>query len=291
MGDVLQLLLAGCATGAIYALPAMGFVLVWQASGTINFAQGEFVMLPAFAMLAGLNAGLPLVLSFLLTLVVSALVLGAAFKRLVVAPLARYGVLSMVVGTLGFSLAVKHAVRVGYSAEAQPFPQVFQQGVWTLLGQRVSISDVWTLAVAVMLLVGLHAFLNRTLFGRSMQACAQNPESALVLGIDVRRTVLATFVINALLATSAALLITPVWFARFDMGEAIGLKAFFAAIVGGFNAVRGALLGGILLGVLENFAGAYVSPAYRDGVALLLFIGVILLRPEGLLGTAVERKI
>lgn len=290
MGDLLQLLMAGCATGTIYALPAMGFVLVWQASGTINFAQGEFVMLPAFAMLAGMHFGLPLWLAFLMALAASAVLLGGVFKKLVVAPLGRSGVLPMVVGTLGFSVAVKHAVRVGYSAEAQPFPQVFPQGVWSLLGQRVSISDVWTLAVAAALLAGLHVFLNRTLLGRSMRACAENPDAALVLGIDVQRMVVATFAINALLAACAALLVTPTWFARFDMGDAIGLKAFFAAIIGGFNQMRGALLGGILLGVLENLAGAYVSAAYRDGVALLLFVAVILLKPEGLLGTSVERR-
>jgi branched-chain amino acid transport system permease protein len=129
------------------------------------------------------------------------------------------------------------------------------------------------------------------LFGRSMQACAQNPDAARVLGIDVHRMILATFVINALLAACAALLIAPVWFARFDMGDAIGLKAFFAAIIGGFNQMRGALLGAVLLGILENLAAAYISPAYKDGVALVLFVLVILFRPEGLLGTSEERKV
>ncbi|MCZ7566210.1 MAG: branched-chain amino acid ABC transporter permease [Burkholderiales bacterium] len=291
MADLVQLLVSGCATGAVYALAAMGFVLLWQTSGTINFAQGEFVMLPAFAMLAGLALGLPLPLAFLASLVVAALVLGAAFKRVVVDPLVRAGVLPLVVATLGLSLAAKHAVRVGFSAEAQPFPQIFPEGVWNVLGVRVSAADVGTLLVAGALLAALHLFITRTLFGRSMQACAQNPDAARVLGIDVAGMILATFVINALLAACAALLVTPVWFARFDMGEAIGLKAFFAAIIGGFNQMRGALLGGILLGVLENLAAAYLSAQYKDGVALALFVLVILFRPEGLLGRAEERKV
>jgi branched-chain amino acid transport system permease protein len=291
MAEFLQLLVSGCATGAIYALAAMGFVLLWQTSGTINFAQGEFVMLPAFAMFAGLHLGLPLPLAFLFALVAAALLLGVAFKRVVVDPLVRSGVLPLVVGTLGLSLAVKHAVRVGYSAEAQPFPEIFPGTVFDVLGARFSASDLGTLLVAGILLAALHLFITRTLFGRSMQAAAQNPDAARVLGIDVERTLLAAFVINALLAACAALLVTPTWFARFDMGDAIGLKAFFAAIIGGFNQMRGALLGGVLLGVLENFAAAYISPAYKDGVALVLLVFVILFRPEGLLGKAEERKV
>jgi branched-chain amino acid transport system permease protein len=291
MTDLVQLLASGCATGAVYALAAMGFVLLWQTSGTINFAQGEFVMLPAFAMLAGLQLGLPLPLAFLLTLTASALVLGAGFQRLVVQPLVRADALPLVVATLGLSLALRHAVRVGYSAEAQPFPPIFPGGVFAVAGVRVSAADLGTILAAGAILALLHAFITRTLFGRSMQAAAQNREAAHVLGIDVRRTVQATFVINALLAAVVALLVTPVWFAKFDMGDAIGLKAFLAAIIGGFNQVRGALLGGVLLGVLENLAAAYVSPAYRDAVALALFVVVILVRPEGLLGRATERTV
>jgi len=291
MSDIVQLVASGCATGAVYALAAMGFVLLWQTSGTINFAQGEFVMLPAFAMLAGLRAGLPLPIAFVVTLLAAGLVLGAGFKRAVVDPIVRSGVLPLVVATLGLSLAVKNAVRVGYSAEAQPFPQVLPGGTWSLLGVHISIADLGTLVIAGALLAGLHWFITRTLFGRSMQACAQNPDAAHVLGVDVRRMILATFVINALLATCVALLVTPVWFAKFDMGDGVGLKAFFAAIIGGFNQMRGALLGGLLLGLLENLAAAYVSPAYKDAVALMLFVVVILFRPEGLLGRAQERTV
>jgi branched-chain amino acid transport system permease protein len=124
-----------------------------------------------------------------------------------------------------------------------------------------------------------------------MQAVAQNSEAATVLGIDVRRMILYVFLINALLAAVAALLITPVYLAKFDMGDTIALKAFYAAIIGGFNQARGALLGGVLVGLLENLMGAYVSPAYKEGVALMLFLVVILVRPEGLLGKAEERKV
>jgi len=139
--------------------------------------------------------------------------------------------------------------------------------------------------------LGLQTFLNRTMTGRAMQAVAQNAEAATVLGIPVKRMVLYTFLINALLATVTALLVAPTYLVKFDMGDSLGLKAFYAAIIGGFNQTRGALLGGVLVGILENLTGAYVSPAYKEGVALMLFLAVIILRPEGLLGKVQERKV
>jgi len=291
MGDFVQLIVSGTATGAIYALAALGFTLLWQAAGVINFAQGEFVMLPAFAMLFFIAVGSPLWIAFLLTCVIAAVVLGAGFKRLIVDPLIKHGVIPLVIATLGLSIAVKSAVRAGYSAEAHPFPSPFPSGQLSLAGINVSYADIGTLVLAGAIVIALQAFINKTVTGRAMQAVAQNTEAAKVLGIDVKRMVLYVFVINAVLAVVAALLVTPTYLAKFDMGDSIGQKAFFAAIIGGFNQTRGALLGGVLIGVLENLVGFYVSPAYKEGVALVLFLLVILFRPEGLLGKSEERKV
>jgi branched-chain amino acid transport system permease protein len=291
IGDFLQLVISGTATGAIYALAALGFTLLWQASGTINFAQGEFVMVPAFVTLLGLSFGLPLWLAFVLACAASMLVLGAGFKLVVVDPLIRHGTIPLVIATLGLAIGVKNLVKAGYSAEAHPFPNIFSDRLVAFLGLKISLYDIGTLVLAGAIVLGLQAFLNRTITGRAMQAVAQNTESATVLGINVRRMVLYVFLVNALLAAVAALLVTPTYLAKFDMGDTIGLKAFYAAIIGGFNQTRGALLGGVLVGVLENLMGAYVSPAYKEGVALMLFLVVILFRPEGLLGKAEERKV
>jgi branched-chain amino acid transport system permease protein len=291
VGDFLQLVISGTAVGAIYALAALGFTLLWQASGTINFAQGEFVMVPAFVTLFGLAYGAPLWLAFVMACIAGMVLLGAGFKTLVVDPLRRHGVIPLVIATLGLSIGIKSLVKVGYSAEAHPFPNVFPDTLLDIGGLRVSVYDIGTLVFAGAIVFGLQAFLNRTITGRAMQAVAQNTESATVLGIDVKRMVLYVFLINALLAAVAALLVTPTYLAKFDMGDVIGLKAFYAAIIGGFNQTRGALLGGVLVGVLENLTGAYLSPAYKEGVALMLFLVVILFRPEGLLGRAEERKV
>ena len=291
MGELIQLLVSGVATGSIYALAALGFTLLWQASGTINFAQGEFVMLPAFGMLFCIAAGAPLWLAFVLTCAAASLVLGWGFKRTIVDPLIRHGVIPLVIATLGLSIALKTLVRAGYSAEAHPFPSPFPAGQFALAGVNISYADVGMLLIAGAIVISLQAFVSRTVTGRAMQAVAQNTDAARVLGIDVKRMVLYTFLINAVLAVVAALLITPTYLAKFDMGDSIGQKAFFAAIIGGFNQTRGALVGGVLIGVLENVVGFYVSPAYKEGVALMLFLVVILFRPEGLLGKPEERKV
>jgi branched-chain amino acid transport system permease protein len=291
MTDFFQLVFSGMATGSIYALAALGFTLLWQASGTINFAQGEFVMLPAFTMLALMAVGVPLPLAFVLTCAVAVVVLGWAFKRGIADPLLRFGLMPIVVATIGLAIAARNGVRAGYSALAHPFPSLFADKLFNLFGVTITLADVGTLALALALVVGTQAFLNKTVTGRAMQAVAQNTESATVLGINVPRMVFYTFAINAVLACAAALLVTPTYLAKFDMGESLGNKAFFAAIIGGFNNSRGALLGGVIVGVAENLAAAYISPAYKDAVALVIFMAVILFKPQGLLGKKVERKV
>jgi branched-chain amino acid transport system permease protein len=291
MTDFLQLLFSGMATGAIYGLAALGFTLLWQASGTINFAQGEFVMLPAFVMLAFASFGAPLLVSFALTCIVAVAVLGWAFKRGIADPLLRFGLMPIVVATIGLAIAMRNGVRAGYSAEAHPFPSLFADKLFNVSGVTVSLADVGTLVLALILVFATQAFLQKTVTGRAMQAVAQNTDSATVLGINVPRMIFYTFAINALLACAAALLVTPTYLAKFDIGEPLGTKAFFAAIIGGFNNSRGALLGGLIVGVSENLAAAYVSPLYKDAVALLVFMLVILFKPQGLLGQKIERKV
>jgi branched-chain amino acid transport system permease protein len=291
MTDFFQLFFSGLATGSIYALAALGFTLLWQASGTINFAQGEFVMLPAFIMVILLSAKVPLALAFLAACAMSVLVLGWSFKRGLVDPLFKYGMMPIVVATIGLSIALRNGVRAGYSSEPHPFPQIFPDKLFNLGGVTVSAGDIGTFVFALGLVLLVQAFLSRTVTGRAMQAVAQNTESATVLGINVPRMILYTFAINAVLAAAAALLVTPTYLAKFDMGESLGTKAFFAAIIGGFNNSRGALLGGLIVGVCENLAAAYVSPAYKDAVALVIFMIVILFKPQGLLGRKEERKV
>ena len=292
MSGLIQLLVAGVATGAIYALIAVGFVLVWQTSQTINFAQGEFVMVPAFFVLAAMKFGgasFPVALA--VGLAVSLLVLGVLFKRVVVDPVLRHGVLPLVISTISLALLMKEGVKEFYAAEAQPFPALWADRNLDLAGAAISVQNIAIIGLVVVVVVALQWFLGGTRTGRAMQATAQNPTLARVLGVRVDRMILYTFLINAGLVALASVLVSPIYLAKFTNGETLGLAAFVAAIVGGFNQVRGAILGGVLLGVLDNVVAAYLSAPYRAAIPLFLLIVVILVRPQGLLGRAEERTV
>ncbi len=292
MVDFLQLLVAGLATGGIYALVAIGFVLLWQTSQTINFAQGEFVMLPAFFVLAGMKfAGLSFAAALALGLLVSVLVLGLLFKRVIVDPVIRHGVLPLVISTIALAIFMKEGVKEFYAADAQPFPAAWATTNVSIGGIVVSGQSLVIIGVAVLAVGLLQFFLMRTRTGRQMQATAQNPDVARILGIPIERMVLLTFVINAVLVALASFLISPIYLAKFTNGETLGLVAFVAAIVGGFNQVKGAIVGGLLLGVIDNLVAVYLSAQYRSAIPLFLLIVVILFRPQGLLGRAEERTV
>jgi len=291
MASFIQLLVSGLATGAIYALIAVGFSLLWQTSQTINFAQGEFVMLPAFFMLAAMNAGAPFWLAALIGIALSVLILGWLFKVMIVDPMLKYGVLPLVISTIALSLFLKEAAKDFYSAQAQPFPTLVPATDLDVFGAVVSTQSLAVLLAAIVTVVALHLLLHKTRLGRSMQATAQNPTLARVLGIPVERMVLYTFLLNGVLVAIASILITPIYLAKFTNGEVLGMAAFLAAIIGGFNQVRGAILGGLILGVLDNLSAVYISSQYRGAFPLLILIAVILLRPHGLLGRAEERTV
>jgi len=291
MASFIQLLVSGLATGAIYALIAVGFTLLWQTSQTINFAQGEFVMLPAFFVLAALNFGAPFWLAALIAIALSVAILGLMFKLVIVDPMLKHGVLPLVISTIALSLFLKESAKDFYSSQAQPFPALVPPIDLHFLGAVISLQSVTVLAVAIVTVMALHLMLNNTRLGRMMQATAQNPTLARILGVPVNRMVLYTFLINGVLVAIASILISPIYLAKFTNGETLGMAAFLAAIIGGFNQVRGAIVGGVILGVLDNLSAAYISSQYRAAFPLIILIVVILWRPQGLLGRVEERTV
>lgn len=292
MAIFVQLLVAGIATGAVYALVASGFALLWQTSGTINFAQGEFVMISGFIILAVMSwFAVGVVPAFIITIPIVVFVFGFVFKRVLVQPLIKYGDFPLVIATIGLAILLKEVTKIIWGGNALSFPDVVDDQILRFAGVRVSLADLVTIGIATAIILLFQWFLNYTFLGRSMEATAQNPDVARILGLNVDRMILFTFLINAVLVTVGALLITPSYFAKFSNGEGLGLLAFMAAIVGGFNQVRGALIGGFLIGILENLGGFYISSEYRTAFPLILFILVILFKPEGLFGRKEERTI
>ena len=281
--------MAGISIGAIYAMIALGFVLLWQTSNTINFAQGEFVVLPAFVMVFFyLILKWPFVPAFMMTVAVSTFLLGWVVRKVLITRLLEQGLLPLIIATIGLALFIRYSLQVFWTPLGLYFPPVFPRFTIHLGPLSLPMEELLNLVTAGLMILAVHLFITRTKLGWGMQAIAQNRSLAAVLGIDVSRLVTLTFVLNAALAAGAAILIAPIYLVKYDIGISLGLKAFYAAIIGGFNQIRGALLGGLLVGIVETLCAAYISNEFRDGYALIILIFVLMLKPEGIWGKKEE---
>jgi branched-chain amino acid transport system permease protein len=197
-------------------------------------------------------------------------------------------VLPLVIATIGLSLLIRYSLQQFWTPLALPFPAIFSREPIRLGTIIFSLEEIGNILFAAVVIALLQLFISRTKLGWAMQAVAQNRTLASVLGINVARLVTITFVLNAALTAVAAILIAPVYLVKYDIGVSLGLKAFYAAIIGGFNQIRGALLGGLLVGVVETLSAAYISSHFRDAFALIILIAVLLLKPEGIWGVKEE---
>jgi branched-chain amino acid transport system permease protein len=290
MGLIPQLMFTGLGIGAVYALVALGFVLIFRATSVVNFAQGEFSMIAAYLMVVfAVDLGWPYWLSFLLALLGMA-ALGAIFNLGVYYPLRHRSYLPVIISTIGASILMTNSTLALYG----PQPQVlsgwfdtpgFQLGPVYLDAQYVLI------IVVTLILVGFQYWLfEHTLFGKRLQATSQDKEMAALLGIRVSRMIMFTFVYSALLGGVAGILVAPILFVSIQMGSTIALKAFAATIIGGFGDVAGAIIGGLALGLIETFGAAYISVPFKDGFAFFVLILFLVFRPQGIFGERVSEK-
>ena len=280
-----QLIIGGTASGILYSLIAMGFSLLWQTSQTINFAQGDFVAASAFIMLIFYSLlHLPYFLSLLLTLIATVFILGYFFKKAIVQRILEKGLMSIICATIAISLLIQNSI-ILYSPESQIFPSLIKEGTISILNAKLSYLDIFNIVFAFFIIILLQLFLKKTKIGKALKAIAQNRETANILGIDVPKMIMLAFIINAVLTVFAAILVSPIYAAKYSMGSALGLRAFYAAIIGGFNQMRGALLGGLLIGYIEVLTTGYITAEYSEAIILLIVIAVILLKPEGIWGT------
>jgi len=285
MADFLQLIISGTATGAIYALCALGFTLLWQASGTINFAQGEFVMLPAFVMLFFINtAGLPVWMAFLLTCLVAMLLLGYTFKRAIVDPLIRHGVIPLVIATLGLSYALKGVVRAtGFGDTPRSFPSAVGDGSVTLGQASLTHLDIAIFSTALTVMALFFWMFNYTKTGRAMRAVGMNRRAAQLVGINLSRVQMLVWGLSGAISAVAAVLIAPKLLITADMGVVVTL-AFAAAIVGGFTSLPGAVVGGFIIGITENLVGLFISSRAINVAPFAVIMLVLIFKPQGLFG-------
>jgi branched-chain amino acid transport system permease protein len=290
MGIALQLLFTGLGVGSIYALVALGFVLIYRATNVVNFAQGDFAMLGAFAMVVlCIDLGLPYWAGLLITVAFMA-AFGALFNLGVYYPLRHRTFLPVIISTIGASILLENGVLAAYGPRPQSLPGVFQSQGFNI-GEVFFDSQYLTiLAVTVVLVILQYLFFERTLIGKKMQAVSQDKEMASLLGIPVASMIMLTFVYSATLGGIAGILVAPILFVSVNMGASIALKAFAASIIGGFGDVTGAIVGGLALGVIETFGASYISVPYKDAFGFLVLFVFLLFRPQGIFGERIAEK-
>ena len=290
MGIPLQLLFTGLGIGSIYALVALGFVLIYRATNVVNFAQGDFAMLGAFGMVVSIvDLGLPYWLGIVVSLL--ALVLfGALFNLGVYYPLRNRSFLPVIISTIGASIFLENGVLAAYGPHPQSLKGFFSVKGFAIGPVFLDSQYLLILAVTALMVWLEYLLFERTLLGKKMQATSQDKEMASLLGIPIAAMIMLTFVNSALLGGLAGILVAPVIFVSVSMGSNIALKAFAASIIGGFGDVRGAVGGGVALGVVETFGAGYISVPYKDAFAFLVLFVFLLFRPQGIFGERIAEK-
>jgi branched-chain amino acid transport system permease protein len=284
-----QIVVGGVATGCIYAVVGLGFTLVYRTLRMVNFAQGHVFMAGTFlGLILATRWQLPAVPLLLLVAAVS-FGIGMLLDRVVFRRLYHDHVV-MVVGTIGLGIILQNTVRL-FFPEPVPFPKVFGERVLSLGTARFQESYVWVVILTVLLVALLHSLFTYTRPGRALRAVAADAEIAGTVGVKVSAAIGQTFGLSFAVAAVAGVLIGPLYFVSFDMGDMVGLKAFCAAVLGGINSIPGTIAGGVILGLLEALAAGYVSSAYKDLVAFAILLIMLACRPTGILGYETPVKV
>lgn len=284
MQEVLQYLFSGITNGAIYAVIALGFSILFNATELINFAHGEFVMLGALCLVtfwSGLHLPLPLALVLSMAAVGGA---GWLFQRLAIHPVRRPDHIVLVIITVGASIFFRGVGMLVWGKDAHAVPAFTPLASLEVAGAVLTSQSLVIVATAALLALGLHLFFRRTLTGKAMEACAISRRAAWLTGIPAQRMILLAFVLSTVIGGLAGLIIAPVTMSSYDMGTVLGLKGFCAAMLGGLGSLWGAVLGGLLLGVLESLSVGLVNSGLKDATAFLLLLAILYARPSGLLG-------
>jgi branched-chain amino acid transport system permease protein len=288
---LLLYLVAGVTYGIIYAIVAIGFNIIYNTTGIINFAQGEFVMLGGMTAVT-LNAFLPLpaaiVLAVILTMAVGALI-EIIFIRWLVSP----SVLRMIIITIGISIVVREAALHIWHEGVRALPYFTGNEITSvsLAGVRMSPQVLWVLGICSVMVVALNLFFHYTFLGRQMRACASNREAARLCGISAKNMVTLSFVLSAGIGALAGCVISPITYVQYDSGTGLAIKGFAVAILGGLGNSMGAVAAGLLLGVLESFSIMVMPTAYKDAIAISIMLGVLFVRPSGLFGSREAAKL
>ncbi len=287
---ILDPLIGGIAMGCIYSLIALGYNMIIRAMNLLHFAQGEVMMVGALSGVTLVSVlRVPYLLAIPLVMVLCAL-LALALDACAYRPVRRRNapIINLIIATLGVSILLSNAAILVWGAEPIRYPAMYGTAAWMLGPVRIPPQFLAPLIIGGLLMVGLQLFFSRSLTGVAMRAAAQDRDTARLMGINIERMIRYTFAISGAMAGAAGALLGPIIFASFNMGEIIGIKAFVAATLGGLGSMPGAMVGGILFGIIETFGALWISSGYKDAIGYAIMIAILLVAPTGLFGRRVR---
>jgi branched-chain amino acid transport system permease protein len=290
MSELLQFLLSGITVGAVYALVALGFTIIFNASGVINFAQGEFVMLGGMSTVFLLDAGVPMLPAAGAAILIAGAV-GVALNKLAIQPARGASVVSLIIITIGASIFLRGAAQIVFDKQIHRFASFSGDAPFVIGGATILPQSLWVIAGAVAVFAGLYVFFTRSLIGKAVLATANNPLAARLVGVNTNFVMTLSFALSAAIGAFAGVLVTPVTMTSYDVGIALALKGFAAAVLGGMGNPFGALAGGLLVGLIEAMTAGYISSDYKDAAAFIVILGVLFVMPNGLFGRATVERV
>jgi branched-chain amino acid transport system permease protein len=283
LAEFLQFLFSGLTVGATYALAALGFAIIYNSSRVINFAQGEFIMLGGMSAVALTGLGIPLSVSIVLAIAVAGAV-GALIEKFAIEPAGRADVVPLIIITIGASLVVRGLVQVVLGKGTHALGAFSGEKPFVIAGATLLPQSLWVMGVATLVVAALGWFFGYTRLGKAMLATSHNTLAAELVGINTRSILLLSFVLSGALGAVGGILLAPITYTSYDVGIMLGLKGFVAATLGGLGSGMGAVVGGLLLGVLEAMTAGYISSAYKDAMPFVLILLVLFFMPSGLFG-------
>ncbi|MGA8056312.1 MAG: branched-chain amino acid ABC transporter permease [Burkholderiales bacterium] len=290
LAQFLQFLFSGVTVGATYALAALGFTLIYNASHVINFAQGEFIMLGGMLTVFFLASGLPMPVAVLLAILIPAAV-GVLLEKLAIEPAKDAEVVALIIITIGASLVIRGLTQVWLGKGTHALPPFSGDEPIDILGATLQPQSLWVLGVTAAVVAALWYFFSRTLAGKAILATSYNPLAARLVGINTSWVLFVSYALAGALGAIGGILITPITLTSYDVGIMLGLKGFVAAVVGGLGSGLGAVLGGLFVGIVEAMAAGYISSAYKDAVPFILILLILFFKPRGLFGGNVTERV
>ncbi|MBS0348240.1 MAG: branched-chain amino acid ABC transporter permease [Proteobacteria bacterium] len=290
LAQFLQFLFSGITVGATYALAALGFTLIYNASNVINFAQGEFIMLGGMLAVFFAQSGLPLPAAMLLAILVPAGV-GVLIEKLAIEPVKGAETVSLIIITIGASLVIRGLAAVGFGKGTFSLPAFSGETPIDVLGATLMPQSLWVLGVTAAAVGALWYFFNYSLAGKAMLATACNRMAAQLVGIDTNGVLFLSFALSAGMGALGGILIAPLTLTAYDVGVMLGLKGFVAAVLGGLGNGLGAVVGGLLVGLIEALGAGYISSAYKDAIPFVLILLILFFMPRGLFGARLTERV